>query len=182
MADERVNTMVDKARILIFTGEGKGKTTAALGMALRACGHGLRVLVIQFVKKADTGEIFAADTMVNIKIVQTGLGFLPEEKNREYDKHKLSAEKGLLLAEESIKSGNFDLIVFDEICFAVDRGLLREKDVIDVMGKADVNMTLVLTGRHAPQEFINLADTVSNIQCVKHGFKTGIAAQKGVEF
>ena len=174
--------MTDKARILIFTGDGKGKTTAALGMALRASGHGLRVLVIQFVKESDTGEIFAADTMANMKIVQTGLGFLPDAKSRGYCKHKLAAEKGLTLVAESIESGNYDLIILDEICVAVDKGLLSEKDVAQVISKAEPPMSLVLTGRNASQGLIDIADTVSNIECVKHGFEAGIAAQKGVEF
>lgn len=173
--------MTDKARILIFTGEGKGKTTAALGMALRASGHDLRVLIIQFVKEADSGEIIAAETMVNISIVQKGLGFLPNAKSKGFAKHKLAAEQGLALAAESIASGSYDLIILDEICIAVNKGLLPEKDVIDLIGKARANMTLVLTGRDATAGLIEVADTVSNIECVKHGFQAGIAAQKGVE-
>lgn len=174
--------MTDKARMLIFTGEGKGKTTAALGMAFRASGHGLQVLVIQFVKESDTGEIFAANTMGNMRIVQTGLGFLPDAKNKEYCKHKFAAKEGMAIAAESIESGNYDLIIMDEICVAVNKGLLNEKDVIKVIAKANPKMSLVLTGRHAPQGLIDLADTVSNIECIKHGYHEGIAAQKGVEF
>lgn len=174
--------MTDKARILIFTGEGKGKTTAALGMAFRASGHGLQVLVIQFIKEADTGEVFAADAIANMKIIQTGLGFLPDTNSVEYCEHRLVAEKSLALASESIESGSYDLIVLDEICVAVGRGLLSEKDVIDVIDKANANMSLVLTGRYATARLIAIADTVSNIECVKHGYQDGIAAQKGVEF
>ncbi len=174
--------MTGKARILIFTGEGKGKTTAALGMALRASGHGLRILVIQFVKESDTGEVFAANTMANMKIVQTGLGFLPDANNKEYCKHKLAAEEGLALASESIESGNYDLIILDEVCVAVNKGLLRERDIIEAIDKTNENMSLVLTGRYATDGLIDIADTVSNIECVKHGYQDGIAAQKGVEF
>ncbi|MBW8035096.1 MAG: cob(I)yrinic acid a,c-diamide adenosyltransferase [Planctomycetes bacterium] len=174
--------MTGKARILIFTGEGKGKTTAALGMAFRASGHGLRILVIQFVKESDTGEIFAANTMANMKIVQTGLGFLPDAKSEEYCKHKLAAEEGLALAAESIESGNYDLIILDEVCVAVNKGLLQERDIIEVIDKTNENMSLVLTGRYATDGLINIADTVSNIECVKHGLDAGILAQKGVEF
>ena len=174
--------MTDKARILIFTGNGKGKTTAAMGTAMRASGHGLRVLVIQFVKESDTGEISAANAMANINIIQTGLGFLPDAKSKEYGQHKLAAEKGLTLAAESIESGNYDLIVLDEVCVAVDKGLLEEKDVAEVISKAEPEMSLVLTGRGASQGLIDLADTVSKIVCIKHGLDAGIAAQKGVEF
>ncbi len=174
--------MTGKARILIFTGDGKGKTTAALGMAFRASGHGLRVLVIQFVKESDTGEIVAARTMANMKIVQTGLGFLPDAKSKEYCKHKLAAEKGLTLAAESIESGNYDLIILDEVCVAVNKGLLQERDIIEVIDKTNENMSLVLTGRYATDGLIDIADTVSNIECVKHGYQEGILARKGVEF
>ncbi len=174
--------MTDKTRILIFTGEGKGKTTAALGMGFRASGHGLRVLVIQFIKEADTGEVLAANALGNMTIAQTGLGFLPPAKSKAYSKHKHAAEEGLALAEESIESGDYDLIILDEICVAVDKGLLDEKKVIDIIAGADAKMSLVLTGRHAPAGLIAIADTVSDIECVKHGYESGIAAQKGVEF
>ncbi|MBW8016160.1 MAG: cob(I)yrinic acid a,c-diamide adenosyltransferase [Planctomycetes bacterium] len=174
--------MTDQARILIFTGNGKGKTTAALGMAFRASGHGLQVLVIQFVKEADTGEIIAANAMANMEIIQTGQGFLPKADSMEYCKHKLAAEEGLALADESIQSGNYDLIILDEICVAVSNGLLSEKEVAQVISKAPPEISLVLTGRNASQGLIDLADTVSNIGCVKHAYHRGIAAQKGVEF
>ncbi len=174
--------MSDKARILIITGDGKGKTTAALGMALRASGHGLRVLVIQFVKESDTGEIFAVDTMANISIVRTGLGFLPNEKSKEFCGHVQAAEKGLAIVAESIETGNYDLIVLDEVCVAVNKGLLDEEAVTKVIVKANSKVSLVLTGRNASQGLIDIADTVSNVECVKHGYQAGIAAQKGVEF
>ena len=174
--------MSDRARILIFTGDGKGKTTAALGMAFRASGHDMKVLIIQFVKESDSGEIFTADTMRNISIVQTGLGFLPEANSPKFVKHKQAAEKGLAIAAESIESGNYDLIILDEVCVAVNKGLLNEKDVAQVISKAGPKMSLVLTGRNASQGLIDLADTVSNVECVKHGYQAGIDAQKGVEF
>lgn len=174
--------MIDRARILIFTGNGKGKTTAALGMALRATGHGLRVLVIQFVKESETGEIFAAEKIDNMKIIQTGLGFLPKTNTPEFTKHKQAAENGLTLAAESIGSGNYDLIILDEICLTINKGLLKEKDVAEIIAKAEPKLSIVLTGRDAPQKLIDLADTVSNIECIKHGYDAGIEAQKGIEF
>lgn len=174
--------MNNKPRILIFTGDGKGKTTAALGMALRASGHGMKTLVVQFVKRSDTGEITAADKMENINIVQTGLGFLPDPGSKNFAKHIQAAEKALSIVDEAIASGNYDFVVLDEICVAVDKGLLEEKNVAKVIAGTDPKISLVLTGRNASQGLIDLADTVSDIQCVKHGYKTGIPAQKGVEF
>ncbi len=107
---------------------------------------------------------------------------MPEPNSSEFAKHKQAAEKGLVLAAESIESGNYDLVILDEICVAVVKGLLGEKDVIDVIAKANSKMSLVLTGRGASAGLIELADTVSNIKCVKHGFDAGIVGQKGVEF
>lgn len=174
--------MTPKARILIFTGEGKGKTTAALGMAWRASGHNMHVRVIQFIKTSDTGELSAASDMANINMVQTGLGFLPNAASEEFVSHKQAAENGLKIAAQSIASGHYNLIILDEICIAVSQGLIHEQDVVDVMACADPTMTLVLTGRYASPGLIDLADTVSRIECVKHGYQAGIGAQKGVEF
>jgi cob(I)alamin adenosyltransferase len=172
----------NRARILIFTGNGKGKTTSALGLAMRANGHGLRVHVIQFIKGADTGELSTVNDMANIHMVQTGLGFLPKSRSNGTAKHKQAAEHGLAIAAESIVSGQYDVLILDEICVAVSQGLIHEQDVLDIIACADATMTLVLTGRYASQGLIDLADTVSNIECVKHGYQAGIAAQKGVEF
>lgn len=174
--------MSDRARILIFTGNGKGKTTSALGLAMRASGHGLRVHIIQFIKRADTGELSTANGMANIHMVQTGLGFLPKSRSDGFAKHKEAAEHGLVLAAESIASGQTNVLILDEICVAVSKGLVNERDVLDVLARAESTMTLVLTGRNASPGLIDLADTVSNIECVKHGSQSGIAAQKGVEF
>lgn len=174
--------MTDKARILVFTGDGKGKTTAAIGMAFRASGHGKRVLVVQFIKDAESGELSAAEAMANIRIVQTGLGFVPDVGSDAFGKHVQAAKKGLAISAGSIGSGDYDLIILDEVCVAVDKGLLREEDVAKAISAADPKMSVVLTGRGASQGLIDLADTVSNIECVKHGYGSGIAAQKGVEF
>jgi len=174
--------MPDKPRILIKTGEGKGKTTSALGMAFRATGHGHKTLIIQFIKDSDTGEVIASKSIPNMEIVQTGLGFVPSSDKDEFALHKQAAEKSLAFATESISSGKYDLIVLDEVCIAIEQGLLNENDVIDAVKQAQSNLTLVLTGRHAPAALIEIADTVSDIKCIKHAYDEGINAQKGVEF
>ncbi len=178
----RDEPLSDRARILIITGDGKGKTTSALGMAMRASGHGLRACVIQFIKGVRTGELSTVQAMANIQMVQTGRGFLPKSQGGGMAEHKQAAEQGLAVAAESIVSGQYDILILDEICVAVSLGLILEADVVDVMGCADPAMTLVLTGRYASPGLIELADTVSRIDCVKHGYDAGIAAQKGVEF
>lgn len=173
--------MTDKARILIFTGDGKGKTTAALGMAMRASGHDMKVFIIQFVKQSETGEIVSAARMENIRFEQAGLGFVPQSGSREFAKHKKAAKKGLALTQEAIESSDYDLIILDEVCVAVNKGLLNEKDVAEVIFKAEPKISLVLTGRGATAGLIDLADTVTEMRCVKHGMNSGTPAQRGVE-
>lgn len=170
------------ARVLIFTGEGKGKTTAALGMVLRAAGNGLDVAVIQFIKSAGrTGELVACRQLPNVAIQQCGLGFVPKPSEVAYAAHQEAAEAGLALAREWIQRGT-RMVVLDEVCTAVAKGLLKEDEVVAVIREASSEQVLVLTGRGATSGLIELADTVSEIRCVKHGLKSGLPAQAGVEF
>ena len=169
-------------RILLFTGDGKGKTTAALGMALRAQGHGMRVCMIQFVKAdADVGEVRALSQALQATIVQTGLGFLPKPTDARWADHRAAAEAGLRQAAAALASGPYDLVILDEVCLAVERGLLKESDVVDAVRAAAPTLCVVLTGRGATPGLIALADTVTDMHCVKHGMQRGIPAQKGVE-
>ncbi|MFA5863572.1 MAG: cob(I)yrinic acid a,c-diamide adenosyltransferase [Phycisphaerae bacterium] len=168
-------------RILIFTGDGKGKTTAALGMALRAAGHGMHIYVIQFIKNALTGEILAVKNIPNIEISQTGLGFLPSAEDERFTAHRQGAQAGLDQAAGAIESGNYSLIILDEICLAVSRGLLEEGEVIELLQKVLPDSCVVLTGRGATENLIALADTVTEMRCLKHGLELGFSAQKGVE-
>jgi cob(I)alamin adenosyltransferase len=174
--------MSQKARILIFTGDGKGKTTAALGMAFRASGHGLRTSVIQFIKSdASVGEVVAAAAMATIEIRQTGLGFLPPADDRLFARHRAAAQAGLREAAEVLASGQFALVILDEICVAVARGLVEERQVTELLAQASPVTCLVLTGRDASPALIDLADTVTEMRCLKHGLQAGCVAQKGVE-
>ena len=170
-----------RPRILLFTGAGKGKTTAALGLVLRTAGHGMRACVIQFIKSAPTGEIQSLALLKNVRIFQMGLGFLPEPESSEYAQHRAAAEGGLDKAREAIISGSFNLVVLDEICLAVHRGLLAEECVVEAIGLARPSMILALTGRHASTKLIEIADTITDMRCVKHGMQAGYPAQKGVE-
>jgi cob(I)alamin adenosyltransferase len=171
-----------KPRVLIFTGDGKGKTTAAVGMAVRAVGNSMKVKVIQFAKEAPTGEMDILKNSLGVEFVQVGLGFLPEESSKEFEKHATAAQEGLLVAKEAIESGEYDIVVLDEICFVVSKNLLEEKAVIECIKKAKAESCIVLTGRNASDGLIELADTVSEMKCVKHGYDCGVKAQKGVEF
>jgi cob(I)alamin adenosyltransferase len=175
--------MSAKPRVLLFTGNGKGKTTAALGMALRACGHGIRVLMLQFVKgDPTTGELAAARHLPNLEIVQTGLGFLPEPTSPEFAEHRAAAERGLKMAAGALASGRYGMVILDEVCFAAARGLLDEESICAAVRRAPAECCVVLTGRGATPALIALADTVTEMNAVKHVCEAGRPAQKGVEY
>jgi len=189
---------MSRARVLLFTGRGKGKTTAALGMALRACGHGLPTLVIQFVKAdGSVGEIKAARHLPSLEIEQYGCGFLPAASSPkfaahsarlraalsgvEWAAHREAAERALGRAREALASGRYALVILDEICYAVHRGLLAEKAVCALVKSAPASCILALTGRCASRKLQALADTVTEMRCIRHGLRAGRPAQKGVE-
>ena len=188
--------MSDRPRILLFTGDGKGKTTAALGLALRAAGHGAAAIILQFLKAppeagaAPSGESAAAHLLRDVVIAQVGLGFVPPEGDPRRTEHRDAALAGLRRAEQAIASGVYPVIVLDEICLAVSLGLLEEADVIAAVRQAAPGTCVVLTGRGAiPTDaqrgapgLIKVADTVTEMRCVKHAYDKGTAAQKGVEF
>lgn len=173
--------------LMVHTGDGKGKTTAALGLALRAFGQGLNVLILQFIKgRGDCGEMNAIkllekipDAQGKIKIQQCGLGFI-DKKN--FDEHKKFAQETLKLAEEKILSGEWDLIILDEINYAVKFGLISEDEVLALIKKRPPKIHLLLTGRNAPQKIIEVADLVTEMKLLKHPFQQGIKAQRGIEF
>lgn len=171
------------ARTLVFTGDGKGKTTAALGMALRAAGHGQRVLIVQFVKAdRSTGELAACRHLPGVEIVQAGLGFVPPDDAPAFARHRQAAERGLELAGRALASQPLDLLVLDEVCLAVARRLLNEDAVLALLRQRTRPVCIVLTGRGASPGLLARADTVTEMRCVAHGLAQGIAAQPGVEY
>ena len=172
-----------KPRTLIFTGEGKGKTTAAFGMVLRAAGHGQRVLVVQFLKaNAATGELMACSNLPGVEVVQMGRGFVPPKTHAAYAGHRETAGEALDFARQAVASAKYDLIVLDEICGAVAHGLVEQEDVIEMLALSERTACVVLTGRHATGQLMAQADTVTEMKCIQHGYTQGITAQKGVEF
>ncbi|HCS76832.1 MAG TPA: hypothetical protein DHO02_03530 [Syntrophaceae bacterium] len=173
-----------KRRLLLLTGNGKGKTTAAFGIVLRAAGHGIKCLVIQFVKDdpADAGECRAGRKIQGVQIVQSGKGFVPAPDSPEFAGHRLAAKAGLAMAGKALSMRACDLLVLDEICVALSKGLLEESDVIDLIESPEADIPIILTGRNAPPSLIALADTVTEMREVKHGFALGIKAQKGIEY
>jgi len=175
--------MDQKARILVFTGEGKGKTTAALGLVLRAIGHKMPAFIIQFIKHdSSTGELAALRQLPHLKIQQMGRGFVPPTLHPSFGNHRKAAEAALLKAREVINSRRYKVVVLDEICNALFKKLISQKAVLTLIKGAPGDKIIVLTGRYAPKSLISLADTVTEMRCIKHGFQKGRPAEKGVEF
>jgi len=172
-----------KGLVLVFTGKGKGKTTAALGLALRAIGHGFRVFMVQF-KKGDPGygEIRAINSYLpHFKVVQCGKNRISSTGDLADDEKSVVLE-GLRQGKEALQSGAYELVIFDEINVVMDHRQLSVKEVIEVLSHRLPHVDVVLTGRNAPEEIINVADLVSEIKEVKHHFHNGIKARAGVEF
>lgn len=172
-----------KGLILVYTGKGKGKTTAAVGLAVRASGHDKKVLIVQF-KKCDSncGEIRAIHKYLpNIKVIQTGKNRISPEGILVEDDSSL-AWKGFLVGKEELMSGKYDLVIFDEINVAVDYGLLPVEEVLTMLSQRPAQVDIVLTGRNAHQEIIDVADMVSEVRMIKHHFQAGIKARAGIEF
>ena len=167
---------------IVYTGKGKGKTTAALGAVLRAWGHGLRVCVIQFVKseKGRWGETVAAERL-GIEWHTMGAGFTWRSKDAARDAAK--AREGWALAQVKIASGAYDLIVLDEFTYLCKFGWLDSQQVVAwLAAHKPAHTHLVITGRDAPPALIAYADLVTEMCKVKHPFDDGVAAQRGVEF
>lgn len=177
------NTDYVHGLVIIHTGNGKGKTTAALGLALRAWGEGLKILILQFIKGGwKYGELKALDKFSpEITVKQCGEGFT-RRGNTDMKKHKEAAQNTLNEAKEAMLSGKWDMIILDEINYAVDFNLIPLNSVLDLISEKPTHLHLVMTGRNAKEELINCADLVTEMTEIKHPFKKGIKAQKGIEF
>jgi len=168
--------------IQIFTGDGKGKTTAALGEAIRAIGHRYKIVIIQFMKgQIRYGETEIPKYLPDFEIYQFGLPTFVKKGEPSPEDVRL-AKQGLEFAKKALKSRNYDIVVLDEINVAVDYGLLPLSDVLEVLKNKAKNTEVILTGRYAPKEFIEIADLVSEIKEIKHPYQKGIQAREGIEY
>ncbi|MEW8381196.1 MAG: cob(I)yrinic acid a,c-diamide adenosyltransferase [Candidatus Thiodiazotropha taylori] len=167
---------------LVHTGDGKGKSSSAFGMVFRAAGWGMKVLVVQFIKgKWKTGEQQAASRFDNIEWHALGDGFTWDTNNPEQDQQ--TSRSIWSFCQQKILSEAYDLVVLDEINYCCSYGWLTGKEVADFIKQSKPDwMHLVLTGRQAPDELIEIADTVTEMELVKHAFEQGITAEQGVEF
>ncbi len=173
--------------IQVYTGNGKGKTTASLGLAMRALGRCWKVLIIMFMKGGDDyGELnsfrnLSPEIARNLTIIQAGPDRIVYQNNKTDEDTEL-IKKGWELAKKSIKNDEYNLIILDEANIAIDLGLIDLQEMLDVLKNKPEEMEIVLTGRNARQEIINIAHLVSEIKPVKHYWDTGIAARKGIEY
>lgn len=166
--------------IQVYTGNGKGKTTAALGLAVRGAGAGLRVYIVQFLKGRPYSELRALKKIRNITLVQCGRRCFIKSKPGARD--FAMAREGLAKIKNAIEKKCYDLIILDEVNVAMKMGLLQVNEVAGVIKKAPAKTELVLTGRYAPPEVIRIADLVSEIKERKHYYRKGVKARKGIEF
>ncbi|MBO8127821.1 MAG: cob(I)yrinic acid a,c-diamide adenosyltransferase [Peptococcaceae bacterium] len=168
---------------MVFTGSGKGKTTAALGLGLRAWGQGMKVLVLQFMKSESwpTGELKAARLLHGFDIRPMGAGFLRYDKPDELERHRKAAEEALAAAREALQRKEYDMVILDEICVALQKNLVTTGDVLDLMTLKGTQQHLVLTGRGAPEEIKARADLVTEMREIKHPYPT-VEAQPGIEY
>jgi cob(I)alamin adenosyltransferase len=167
--------------VIVYTGNGKGKTTAALGALMRAWGRGMNVVMLSFIKNQDAnfGEERAARRM-GFEMIPLGAGFTWLSKDLEKD--RALAQQCWQLCREKIDSGSYDIVVLDEITYPINYGWLDLDEVIEVLRDRPANLHVILTGRDAPQKLIDFADLVTEMREVKHPFQADIKAQPGIDF
>ena len=177
--------MTDKGLIIIYYGNGKGKTTAALGVALRAIGYNHNVCMIQFIKgEWDYGEIYSSNKLKpNFELIVTGKGFVGIiDDDHAIDEHIHSSENALKIAKEKISSGKYNTVILDEINYAMKLNLITESDVVNLLEFKPTELNIIMTGNHLTDKILQLADLVTEMKEVKHPYKKGIKAKKGIDF
>ena len=167
--------------VMVFYGTGKGKSTAAFGAVIRALGHGYRCCIVQFIKgRKQTGEakFFANQPLVDIHVM--GKGFTWETQDKQQD--IMAARKAWQIASTALKDSNYRLILLDEISYMFSYQYLPLEEVISTLSKRPTQQTVILTGRRAHPKLVDIADTVSHVDNIKHAFQDGVAGQMGIEW
>lgn len=181
-AMESTATTAKRGLVMVITGNGKGKTTSAFGQALRAIGQGYRVCIIQFMKGRKYGEVIAAEKYLpDLTFYQFGLDSFVMRDNPAGVDVEL-ARQGFAKAKEVIRSGEYDMVILDEINVAVDFGLIPEEELLDLVKSKPAEVDLLLTGRYAPEKLKEIADLVSEVTEIKHHYSAGIKDRAGIEY
>ena len=177
--------MTEPGLTIVYTGKGKGKTTAALGIVLRAIGHNKKICMIQFIKGSwHYGEMTTSKKLEpDFEMIAVGKGFVGiiDDKSPRED-HERIADEAIKICKLKIQSRNYDIIILDEVNYAINLGLIKLDDVIDLIKTKPPKLDLVLTGNYAKNEIIELADLVTEMKEIKHPFKQGKKAKKGIDF
>ena len=177
--------MSEKGLVIVYTGNGKGKTTAALGMALRAIGYDHKVCMLQFIKGSwHYGEMDSSKKLEpNFELIAVGKGFVGIlDDNSPREEHEKYAAEAVRICREKIFSEKYDVIILDEVNYAINLGLIDVQEIIKIIKEKPSSLDLVLTGRDAKEEIIELSDLVTEMKEIKHPFKSGIKAKKGIDF
>jgi cob(I)alamin adenosyltransferase len=170
-----------RGRIIVNTGEGKGKTTAAFGTALRAAGHGQRVGIVQFIKGDwNYGEAAALQALPNVNLQRIGSGFTWKADDPAIP--KALAREAWELSRRLALSDEYGLLVLDELNYAAGEGYVSEEEILDLLRTKPERLSVIITGRGASQGLIDVADTVTEMRCIKHAFEGGAPAKKGIEY
>jgi cob(I)alamin adenosyltransferase len=171
--------------VIVYTGNGKGKTTAALGLALRAIGYEHKVCMLQFIKGSwHYGEMNSSKKLEpNFELIAIGKGFVGIlDDNSPREEHEKYATEALRICREKIFSEKYNVVILDEVNYAINLGLINVQEIIKIIKEKPANLDLVLTGNHVKEEIIELADLVTEMKEIKHPFKSGIKAKKGIDF
>jgi len=177
--------MADDGLVIVYTGNGKGKTTAALGLVVRALGYNQKICMIQFIKGSwHYGELDSAKRLgPEFELLTIGKGFvgiIDDESPR--TEHEKTAQEAIRISMEKTVSNKYDIIILDEVNYAINLNLIKVEDVTEIIKLKPAKLTLVLTGNHAKPEIIDAADLVTEMKEIKHPFKSGIKAKKGIDF
>ena len=177
--------MPEKGIIIVYTGKGKGKTTAALGIVLRAVGHGYKVGMIQFIKgEWYYGELTSSKRLEpEFELIAAGRGFVGIiDDDHPIEDHQKAAKDAIEVAKQKIASGNYDIMILDEINYAARLNLVSQQDILDIIAAKPEKTSLVLTGNYVSEAIMAAADLVTEMREIKHPYQRGIKAKKGIDF
>lgn len=175
---------LEKGLVQVYTGDGKGKTTAALGQGLRSCGRGLKVCMVQFLKGSDTGELHSVEKLhplFKIFRFEKERGFFWTLSEQEKKELKEDIDRGFEFIEGVVANNECDVLIIDELLGVLGNRLLEVDQVLKLLNTKPENMEIIITGRNAPKEIIEAADLVTEMKEIKHYFNSGIPAREGIE-
>lgn len=175
---------IDNGLIHIYTGDGKGKTTAAIGQGIRSAGNGLNVFMVQFLKTYETGELKIIDKIDNFSVFrfESKKDFFWNLNHEQKVKLRQETDTAIKFISETVSQNRCDVLILDEVFGSLKNGLIDIDELISILKNKPKNIEIIMTGRDAPNEIIELADYVSDIKMVKHPFQKGIGSRKGIEY